>query len=200
MFCWVFVGVGVYSSALVRVGGVLGGRGVGFVVVGSLILPLAYGVDWVVHDVDLFLTNKSTLTDAEFFEGIAREFDWDYGFNAFGGMYYEVVVNGEVVRVDLMENLLDVYIPEAIINDSIVFKVNGSEFKGIRIEALIVLKAREATDEAEEFLERLAEKIADPGTGIELDKARIINYINQYPEEERESIKHKIQTTGIYIE
>lgn len=186
--------------ALLRVGGVLRGRGVGFVVVGSLILPLAYGVDWVVHDVDLFLTDRSTLTDSEFFEGVAREFDWDYGFNAFGGMYYEVVVNGDVVRVDLMENLLDVYIPDAIINDTINFKVNNVDFKGIRIEALIVLKAREATDEAEEFLERLAEKIADPRTSIELDKERIIKYINQYPEEERESIKHKIQTTGIYIE
>ncbi|MGC8570287.1 nucleotidyltransferase [Caldivirga sp.] len=194
------MGVGVFVDALVRVGGVLRGRGVGFIVVGSLVLPLAYGVDWVVHDVDLFLIGRSTLTDAEFFEGIAREFDWDYGLNAFGGMYYEVVVNGEVVRVDLMENLLDVYIPEAMINDALSIRVNGEEFRFIRIEALIVLKAREATDEAEEFLEKLAEKIADPGTGIELDKERIRKYINQYPEEERESITHKIQTTGIYIE
>jgi Predicted nucleotidyltransferase len=189
-----------YVAALSMVARVFRGRGVDFVLVGSLVLPLAYGIDWNVHDVDVFLLNKSTLTDEEFFEEVARENDWDVGLTAFGGVYYEVVVGGEVVRIDLMENLLDVYMPQELLNDTVTVRVDGEEVRAIRLEGLIVLKAREATDEAEEFLEELASVLADPRTGVELDKGRVRRYIESFPEDERGGITHRIEVSGIYLD
>lgn len=189
-----------YASALSMVARAFREKGVEFVLIGSLILPLVYGIDWNVHDVDIFLLNKSTLTDEEFFEDVARERDWDIGSTAFGGIYYEIVVGGEVVRVDLMENLLDVYVPQELFSDTVTVKVNGEEVKAIRIEGLIVLKAREATDEAEEFLEKLALVLTDPRTSIELDKNKVRRYIESFPEDERGGIMHRIEASGIYLE
>ncbi len=189
-----------YVTALVKVAKAFRERGIDFVLIGSLILPLAYGIDWDVHDIDLFILNKSTLMDSELFEELARDMDWDVGESSFGGMYYEVVVGGDVVKVDLMENMLDVYVPEGILKDSIEVNVDGERIRVIRIEGLIVLKAREATDEARDFLENLSTILADPRSRVEVDAGRILRYIEEFPEDERQGIRHRIEVSGIYLE
>ncbi len=128
-------------KALVKVGSELNKRGIDFILIGSAVLPpLLYGIDWNIHDIDIFIINKSTITEPEVFEEIARENDWDVGMDMNGMMYYEILVNAQVIRVDLMENILDIYIPEEMIRNAVKVKVNGLEIRSIRLEDLLVLK------------------------------------------------------------
>jgi len=180
-------------SALLR-------KGVDCVLIGSSILPLIYGLKWEVHDIDLFIINKSTIMEPEIFEEIARENDWDVGMDMHGMMYYEVLVDGDVVRVDLMENILDIYIPEPIIANSIIKKLDGTELRAIRLEDLVVLKAREASEEGDEFLSKIAELAADPEGRVKLDKDYLRRVIEYFPEDERDSITRRLERSGIYME
>ena len=190
----------IYRKALVKVAEELSKRNIDFVLVGSLILPLVYNLEWKVHDIDIFIVNKSTVMEPEVFEEIARENDWDVGLDMHGMMYYEMVVDGNVVRVDLMENMLDIYIPEDMIKSSIKVKVDGLEIRCIRLEDLLVLKAREASEEGDEFLSKIAEMLADPESRIGIDKEYLKKSISYFPADERESIARRLEKSGIYLE
>ncbi|BDR93296.1 nucleotidyltransferase [Vulcanisaeta souniana JCM 11219] len=187
------------KKALVKVGTELSKRGIDFMLIGSAVLPLLYGVNWNVHDIDIFIINKSTVTEPELFEEIAKDNDWDVGMDMNGMMYYEVLVDAQVVRVDLMENLLDIYIPEAMISKSLRIKVNGLEIRSIRLEDLLVLKAREASEEGDEFLSRIAEMLADPESKLNIDRKYLREAINYYPDD-KDAIERRLEKSGIYLE
>ncbi|WP_054853183.1 nucleotidyltransferase [Vulcanisaeta distributa] len=191
--------VDLIRKALVKVGSELGRRGVDFVLIGSAVLPLLYGIDWNVHDIDVFITNKSTITEPEIFEEIARENDWDVGMDMNGMMYYEILVNAQIIRVDLMENILDIYIPEEMIRNAVKVKVNGLEIRSIRLEDLLVLKAREASEEGDEFLSRIAEILADPESKVSIDREYLKRAINYYADD-KDSIERRLEKSGIYLE
>jgi predicted nucleotidyltransferase len=186
-------------KVLVKVGSEFSKRGIEFILIGSAILPLLYGINWNIHDIDLFIINKSTVMEPELFEEIARENDWDVGMDMNGMMYYEILVDADVVRVDLMENLLDIYIPEGMISNAVRVKIDGLEIRSVRLEDLLVLKAREASEEGDEFLSRIAEILADPESGISLDKEYLIKAINYYPDD-KDSIQRRLEKAGIYLE
>ncbi len=189
-----------FKKALLKVGKVLKEKGVEYVLVGSLILPLIYNVPWDVHDVDLFITNKCVFAESEFFEEIARENDWDIGTTMHGLIYYEILVNGDIVRVDLMENILDIYIPEEMLKNAPSRKIDDLEIRHIRLEDLIILKAREATQEGEEFLNKLAEYLAEEKYDLKINKNYFKKALEYFPEDERQSIYRRILKCGIYIE
>ncbi|GAB6944072.1 nucleotidyltransferase [Vulcanisaeta sp. JCM 14467] len=186
-------------KALVKVGSELSKRGVEFILIGSAVLPLLYGIDWNVHDIDIFITNKSTITEPDLFEEIARENDWDVGMDMNGMMYYEILINAQVIRVDLMENILDIYIPEEMIKNAVKVRVNGIEIRSIRLEDLLVLKAREASEEGDEFLSRIAEILADPESRLSINKEYLRRAINYYTDD-RDSIERRLEKSGIYLE
>jgi predicted nucleotidyltransferase len=186
-------------KVLVKVGSEFSKRGIEFILIGSAILPLLYGINWNIHDIDLFIINKSTVMEPELFEEIARENDWDVGMDMNGMMYYEILIDADVVRVDLMENLLDIYIPEGMISNAVRVKIDGLEIRSVRLEDLLVLKAREASEEGDEFLSRIAEILADPESGISLDKEYLIKAINYYPDD-KDSIQRRLEKAGIYLE
>ncbi|NPB01259.1 MAG: nucleotidyltransferase [Crenarchaeota archaeon] len=189
-----------FKKALLKVGKVLKEKGVEYVLVGSLILPLIYEVPWDVHDVDLFITNKCVFAESEFFEEIARENDWDIGTTMHGLIYYEILVNGDIVRVDLMENILDIYIPEEMLKNAPSRKINDLEIRHIRLEDLIILKAREATQEGEEFLNKLAELLAEEKYDLKINRNYFKKALEYFPEDERQSIYRRILKCGIYVE
>ncbi len=187
-------------KALIKVGSELNRRGIDFILIGSAVLPpLLYGIDWNIHDIDIFIINKSTITEPEVFEEIARENDWDVGMDMNGMMYYEILVNAQVIRVDLMENILDIYIPEEMIRNAVKVKVNGLEIRSIRLEDLLVLKAREASEEGDEFLSRIAEILADPESRVSIDKEYLRRAINYYADD-KDSIERRLEKSGIYLE
>ncbi|MFP3485077.1 MAG: nucleotidyltransferase [Vulcanisaeta sp.] len=186
-------------KVLVKVGSEFSKRGIEFILIGSAILPLLYGINWNIHDIDLFIINKSTVMEPELFEEIARENDWDVGMDMNGMMYYEILIDADVVRVDLMENLLDIYIPEGMISNAVRVKIDGLEIRSVRLEDLLVLKAREASEEGDEFLSRIAEILADPESGISLDKEYLVKAINYYPDD-KDSIQRRLEKAGIYLE
>ena len=195
-----FTRIELFKKALLKVGKVFTNHNIDYVLIGSLVIPLVYKIPWDVHDIDLYILNKSVLTESEFFEEIAHENDWDIGTTMHGLIYYEVLVNGDVIRVDLMENILDIYIPEEMIRKCIKVKVNDIEIKCIRLEDLLLLKAREASEESEEYLSKIAEILADPKYNISIDKNYVLKVIDYFPEEERNSIIRRIEKCGIYLE
>lgn len=187
-----------YGDALIRVANALRNNGIDFELIGSMILPIGYNIYWDVHDIDLFIIGESPFMNPDKFERIAAENDWDVGSSAFGNMYVEVLAGDTMIRVDLMENALDIYIPSELLDDHIMAKINGVEIKTMKVEGLVVLKAKEATDDAEEFLEELNERLMD--SSIQLDKKKILRFIESYPEDERSSLRHRIEIAGIYLD
>ncbi|MGC8597987.1 MAG: nucleotidyltransferase [Thermocladium sp.] len=187
-----------YGDALIRVANALRSNGIDFELIGSMVLPIGYNIYWDVHDIDLFIIGESPFMNPDKFERIAAENDWDVGSSAFGNMYVEVLAGDTMIRVDLMENALDVYIPSELLDDHIMAKINGVEIKTMKVEGLVVLKAKEATDDAEEFLEELNERLMD--SSIQLDKKKILRFIESYPEDERSSLRHRIEIAGIYLD
>ncbi|KUO91389.1 MAG: nucleotidyltransferase [Thermocladium sp. ECH_B] len=187
-----------YFDALIRVANALRSNGIDFELIGSMVLPIGYNIYWDVHDIDLFIMGESPFMNPDKFERIAAENDWDVGSSAFGNMYVEVLAGDAMIRVDLMENALDVYIPNELLDDHIMAKINGAEIKSMKVEGLVVLKAKEATDDAEEFLEELNERLMD--SSIQLDKKKILRFIASYPEDERASLRHRIEMAGIYLD
>jgi len=188
-----------YKRALIAVAESLISHDVDFVLVGSAILPLIYGVQYDPKDVDIFVVNKSTIMDNELFENIAKERDWDIGTTEHGTIYYELIIGGESVRVDLVENILDIYIPPQIFNNVIYKDLNNIKIKSIRLEDLLVLKARAATKDAEVFINEMARMISDVMSNITIDKGYIRSIVEYFPQDERESILNRLMKNGIYV-
>lgn len=186
-----------YKTALKLVSTELSKRDIEHVLVGSAVLPLAYGIEYDPRDIDLFILNKSTVLDNELFEEIARENDWDLGTSDHGTIYYELIVGGESVRVDLLENILDIYIPPEFFSETRKVAINGVEVASIGLEELLVLKAKIATKEAEEFINEVARMVLDKGIG--LNYGRIKALAELFPED-AEGILKRLRRNGIYVE
>ncbi|MBP1449485.1 MAG: nucleotidyltransferase [Thermoproteus sp.] len=187
-----------YKAALVEVGRALNAHGVEYVLVGSAVLAIIYNIDYDPGDIDLFIYNKSTIIDYELFEKIARENEWDIGSTGHGTIYYELIVGGEIVRVDLLENILDIYIPQQIIENSIKIKIDNFEIKSIRLEDLIVLKAKMATKDSDDFINLVARMLTDPKLNLIIDKTYIKKIIDYFID--KESILNRLYKNGIYID
>ena len=188
-----------YRRALASVVKALSSKGIDSVLIGSAVLTITYnGEDYDPGDIDLFITNASTVTQYELFEEIARENDWDIGNTMHGTVFYEVLVGGELVRVDLLENILDIYVPMQMIENALRIEVDGVEAKSIRLEDQLLLKARSETREGEEFIAWVAEKVAEGS--LRLDTKYLISALNYFSEEERESIAKRLRKNGIYVD
>ncbi|AAL63697.1 conserved hypothetical protein [Pyrobaculum aerophilum str. IM2] len=186
-----------YKTALRKVAKSLNEKGVEFVLIGSAVLPFVYNIDYDPRDVDLFIINKSTVLDNELFEEIAEENDWDMGTSDHGTIYYELIVEGEAVRVDLLENILDIYIPPELLADLKEVDIDGIKVKSIGLEQLLALKAKIATKEAEEFINEVARMVLE--RNIRVDYEKIKKYATAYPED-AEGILKRLRRNGIYIE
>jgi len=186
-----------YKHALRRVSVELYKRGIEHVLVGSAVLPLVYNIKYDPRDVDLFILNKSTVLDNELFEEIAKENDWDMGTSDHGTIYYELIVGGDAVRVDLLENILDIYIPLDLFSDLKEVDLNGVKIRAIGLEGLLVLKAKIATKEAEEFINEVARLVLEHD--IRLNYNKIKKYVSLYPEDV-EGILRRLRRNGIYVE
>ncbi len=189
-----------YKSALVSVSRALRRRDVDFVLIGSAVLPLLYNIDLDPRDLDLFIRNFSTVMDYELFEEIARENDWDIGTTTHGTVFYELVIGDHVVRVDLLENILDIYVPPQILDNAVILKLDGTEIPSIRLEDLLLLKARAAAKEDEEFISDVAWRISDVLSGITIDREYMKRAVRYFPEDEQESIIKRLEKNGIYLE
>ncbi|ABL88863.1 conserved hypothetical protein [Pyrobaculum islandicum DSM 4184] len=186
-----------YRYALKYVAEAFNKRGIEYILVGSAILPLAYNIDYDPKDVDLFILNKSTVLDNELFEEIAREYDWDLGTSDHGTIYYELIISGDTVRVDLLENILDIYIPMEFFSDVREIDINNVKIRSIGLEELLVLKAKIATKEAEEFINELARIILEHDIKINYNKIKRLATL--YPEDSEGIIK-RLRRNGIYVE
>lgn len=186
-----------YKNALKNAATALDEKGVSYVLVGSAILPLVYNIEYDPKDVDIFIINKSTVLDNELFEEIAREKDWDMGTSDHGTIYYELIVGGETVRIDLLENILDIYIPLEFFTDLKEVRLDGLKIKSIGLEELLVLKAKIATKEAEDFINEVARLVIE--NNIKLDYAKIKKLAGLYPEDV-DGILKRLRRNGIYIE
>lgn len=185
-----------YKTALRQVSTELEKRGVEFVLVGSAVLPITYGLPYDPRDVDLFVINKSTIMDSELFEEIARENDWDVGTSEHGTIYYEIVAGGETVHVDLLENILDIYIPPEFFSETKEVNINGAKVRSIGLEELLVLKARIATKDAEDFINEIARLIAEHDVKLDYDKIRRLASLY----EDVEGILKRLRRNGIYVD
>ncbi|MEM1903066.1 MAG: nucleotidyltransferase [Pyrobaculum sp.] len=186
-----------YKNALKQTVSELEKRGVEYVLVGSAVLPFVYKIEYDPGDLDIFILNKSTVLDNELFEEIARENDWDFGTSDHGTIYYELIIGGESVRVDLLENILDIYIPLDFFTELKEIELNSVKIKSIGLEELLVLKAKIATKEAEDFINEVARLVIE--NNIKLNYSKIKKLASLYPED-TEGILKRLRRNGIYIE
>ena len=96
---------------------------------------------------------------------------------------------------DYTAGYVDIFIPSS-------FSVDGNDIdiKAIRLEDLLLLKAREASEESDEVISRIAELLADPEVKLSIDKNYLRNALNYFPEDERNSIIRRLEKCGIYLE
>lgn len=187
------------KSVLVDVARAFYSNEVDFVVIGSFVIPLLYNVPWSTYDIDLFITNKSTVVEYELFEKIAIENGWDIGTTPYGTPYYEILRNGDTIRIDLLENIYDIYVPKTIIDRAHSIKVNNVEVKVIRLEDQIVLKARAASEVDVEFLKQVLSKLVKKKR-VKITIENIEQAILAFPETEQNSIRRRLALIGFYTE
>ncbi len=185
------------KKVLAKVATELYKNNIDFVVIGSFVIPLLYNIPWSTYDIDLFITNRSTVVEYELFEKIAIENGWDIGTTPYGTPYYEIYYDGEVIRIDLLENIYDIYVPKKMIERAKEVNVEGVKIKVIRLEDQLVLKARAASEEDVSFLKTILEKLVKRNL-VKVTIGSIEEAIQAFPETEQNSIRRRLALIGFY--
>lgn len=147
------------SRALGKMIDLLRARGVDGVIIGSTSVELALRRESFEGDVDLLVTSTSILANYGVLEELARGYGCTLGATWLGTPSITCFIEDEEVTVDLYENLHDFYIPDEIVENSVVYNVLGTKVKAIRPEGYIVLKAVAGRSEDLEVLRRIGEII-----------------------------------------
>jgi predicted nucleotidyltransferase len=147
------------GKALGRIIELLRSEGVDGVIIGSTAIDMALKKDSFDGDIDMFLTSLSLLANYGVLEEFARKYGCVLGSTWLGTPNITCFVEGEEVVVDFYENMLDFYVPEEIIEDSLTYEISGTGVKAVRPEDYIVLKAVAGRDEDLEAIRRVKEYI-----------------------------------------
>ncbi len=176
--------------------GRLRSHGVKGVVVGSTVIELALRRKKFEDDVDIFVLEPSPLVEEDFYRGIAEKEGWEMSFTALGTpKLVAKLPGGDEVIVELYENIFDYYIPPEILEEAPKKRIGGVEFKIIRPEDYVVLKAKAAREADIEDL-RIVKEYVDEGK-LKLDQRIIKRDIELLPEEDKGFVENKLRQLGL---
>ena len=167
-------------------------KGIDCVVIGSDVLELTGKIRISeLDDIDLFITNKSTLLEEQLFRNIAKESNWYYSTTWLDTPKYIIPFGGREYHVELYENIYDFYIPPEILDSSVKIKLNKEiTCRSLNIEAYIILKAKAGRQKDNEDLKRISELISRGK--LRINKKLVQEYLMYIPEEEKSMVVNKL--------
>ncbi|HIQ03486.1 MAG TPA: nucleotidyltransferase [Desulfurococcales archaeon] len=179
-------------SVLRLVIGKLKDKGVECVIIGSDVLELVGGIKISeLDDIDLFVTNMSTLLEEQLFRGIAKENNWYYSTTWLDTPKYIIPYGGREYHVELYENIYDFYIPPELLDLSVKVKLNGKvTCRSLNVEAYLILKAKAGREKDNEDLKRISELISRGR--LRINKTTLREYLTYVPEEEKSMVRNKL--------
>ena len=173
-------------------------HGVKGVVVGSTVIELELRRKRFEDDVDVFALEPSPLIEEDFYRGIAEREGWEMSFTALGTpKLVAKLPSGEEVIVEFYENIHDYYIPLEILEQAPKKKIGKAEYRFIRPEDYIVLKAKAAREADIEDL-RIVKEYIDEGK-LRIDERIIKRDVELLPEEDRGFVVNKLRELGFRV-
>ncbi len=169
-------------------------EGLDGIIIGDTVLALALGRKNLEGDIDVFAVGFSPLFEEEKIRSIAEEHGWDVGTTDLGTPSIIARVKGKTIVVELYENILDFYVPEDVIEESVDV---GLPMKAVSLEAYVLLKSRAGREEDDRDLAEIAE-LASKGK-IKLDLAKIRRLLSVFPEEDLSTMVHRLRKAGINV-
>ncbi|AOL16178.1 nucleotidyltransferase [Sulfolobus sp. A20] len=167
-----------------------------FVIIGDTILDLQLKRKGTDSDIDIFVLGISVLVDDDAIRDFAYQRGWDYGRTPIDTPRLFVPVDDDQLQIDLYENIQDFFVPKEIIENAIDIKLGNYQFKTVRLEDYILLKANAFREEDEDELKTIVYLIGEGKLSV--DKNYIREHIKLF-EENSESIKERLSYIGIKI-
>ncbi|MEM0091615.1 MAG: nucleotidyltransferase [Saccharolobus sp.] len=165
-----------------------------FVIIGDTIIDITLRRKGTESDVDIFVLGISVLAEDDKIRDFAYERGWDYGRTPIDTPRLVVPIDNDQLQIDLYENIQDFYVPKEILDNAINIKIGKHEFKSVKLEDYILLKANAFREEDEDELKTIAYLIGEGKLSI--DKKYLKNNINIF-EENASSIKERLTSVGI---
>ncbi len=165
--------------------------GVKFVVIGDAVVQLKLGIRELEGDLDLFVLEPSIISEEDFYVSLAEEKDWVYTRTEAGTPRIIAKAGASEIIVELYENIFDIYVPAAFIDEAKVIEVNGVKVKSIGLEEYFVLKARQGVDlnKLSKYLKQLKK----------LDRGLIERALKFMPEEDKKTILSRLKDVGVSL-
>jgi len=170
-------------------------RGYEIMLVGNMVLSVGYGVEWRTKDVDVFIPGTSPMEERELFYEVCKELGWSFGVTEFGTGVIGFSLEEGSGTIEVLANVLDIYIPEECLERALRVEVEGTEIRVMRIEDHIIQKARIGRRSDYETL-MLIKELSDLGI-IKVDRKAIYEGLEPFEEGEREKILRILEKLGI---
>ncbi len=167
-----------------------------FVIIGDTVIDLELNKKGTESDVDLFSTSLSVFFEEDRIREFAYSSGWDFGKTPFDTPRLIIPVNDEQLQVDLYENIQDFYVPQEIIENSMLRKIGHEKFRVIRFEDYLLLKANAFREEDEDELRTIVYLIGEGK--LKIDKQYLLSHISLFSEN-ADSIKERLNVVGIKI-
>jgi predicted nucleotidyltransferase len=165
-----------------------------FVIIGDTIVDISLGRKGTESDVDLFITSFSPIFEEDKIREFAYRQGWDFGKTPIDTP--RVIANYEdyELQIDFYENFQDFFVPEKVLENYIMIKLDGDQFKSIKLEDYILLKANAFREEDEDELKSLVYLISEGK--LRINKDYLSSHVELF-DENAKSIKDRLQLVGI---
>ncbi|ARM76001.1 nucleotidyltransferase [Acidianus manzaensis] len=167
-----------------------------FVIIGDTVVELVLNKKGTDSDIDIFPVDTSVFAEEDKIREFCNENGWDYGSTPLDTPRLIVPLNEGQLQIDIYDNIQDFFVPPEIISNAKETKIGKYEFKVIRLEDYILLKANAYREEDEKELKDLLDIIGKKN--IKIDKKYLECHINLF-EENSSSIKERLKDIGFTL-
>ncbi|EZQ03786.1 MULTISPECIES: nucleotidyltransferase [Acidianus] len=167
-----------------------------FVIIGDTVVDLLLKRKGTESDVDIFPLELSAVAEEDKIRNFSENNGWDYGTTPIDTPRLLVPLGDSQLQVDIYDNIQDFFVPEEILKSAIAMSIGDSEFKVIRLEDYILLKANAYREEDEDELKTILHFIGEKK--LKIDKNYLYKHTELF-EENSENIKERLELIGFKL-
>lgn len=165
-----------------------------FTIIGSTVIDLVVGAKEFKDDLDLFASEPSPFIHEDVYKSLAEEYNWQYGYTELGTPRFVAKSRSGDIVVEFYDNILDFYIPPAIIENSTTIRLGSVKARILKPEDYVVLKARAGRSKDIDDLKRISKLVPKK---LRLDQRRIKKNIELFDPEDQRVIKRILSDIGL---
>ncbi|MEM1626155.1 MAG: nucleotidyltransferase [Sulfolobaceae archaeon] len=165
-----------------------------FVIIGDTIVDISLGRKGTESDVDIFTLSISPIFEEDRIREFAYKNGWDFGKTPIDTPRIIANFDDYEIQIDFYENFQDFYVPQKIIDNSIIIKIDNKEFKSVRLEDYILLKANAFREEDEDELRTIVYLVSEGK--LKIDVQYLWSNVDLF-EENAKSIRDRLIIVGI---